>query len=102
MGIAIDAKKNICEKCEKDHNKHRIDYFKKISPKEEFIGKLKSMNEALKEKVTKFNQELRELIDVINNISNNIQNDLKIFLKISNNVIEDYKLDKKIIKQFKM
>lgn len=28
-------------------------------------------------------------------MSNNIQNDLKIFLKISNNVIEDYKLDKK-------
>ena len=94
-GYCHRCKKNICEKCEKDHNKHRIDYFKKICPKEEFIGKLKSMNEALKEKVTKFNQELKELIDVISNISNNIQNDLKIFLKISNNVIEDYKLDKK-------
>ena len=95
-GYCHKCKKNICDKCEKDkHNKHRIDYFKKISPKDTFIQKIKSMNEELISKVDRFNQELKELTDLINNISNNIQNDLKIFLKITNNIIEDYDFNKK-------
>ena len=95
-GYCHKCKKNICEKCEKEkHNKHRIDYFKKISPKDVFIQKLKTMNEDLVAKITKFNKELKELTDLINNISTNIQNDLKIFLKITNNVIEDYNFKRK-------
>ena len=95
-GYCHRCKKNICDKCEKEkHNKHRIDFFKKISPKETFIQKIKEMNENLIAKVTKFNQELKELTDLINNISNNIQNDLKIFLKITNNVIDGYNLNRK-------
>ena len=95
-GYCNSCKKNICDKCEKDkHNKHRIEFYKKICPKDSFVQKLKSMNEELISKVTKFNQELKELIDLINNISNNIQNDLKIFLKITNNVIDDYNLNTK-------
>ena len=90
-GYCHNCKKNICDKCGKDkHNKHRIDYFNKISPKEVFIKKIKDLNVDLINKVNKFNQELKELIDLINNISNNIQNDLKIFLKITNNIIDDY------------
>ena len=95
-GYCHKCKKNICDKCEKDkHNKHRIDLFKKISPKDVFIQKIKSINEELISKVTQFNKELKELTDLFNNISNNIQNDLKIFLKITNNIINDYDPDKK-------
>ena len=94
-GYCHKCKRNICNKCEKGmHNKHRIDYFKKVSPKESFIQKIKSSYEDLISKVNKFNQELKELTDLIYNISNNIQNDLKIFLKITNNIIEDYDLNK--------
>ena len=90
-GYCHKCKKNICDQCEKDkHNKHRIDYFNKISPKEVFIEKIKSINADLIKKVNAFNKELKELIDLINNISNNIQNDLKIFLKITNIIIDDY------------
>ena len=95
-GYCHKCKKNICDKCEKDkHNKHRIDYFKKISPKDVFIQKIKTMNEELISKVSKFNKELKELTDLINNISTNIQNDLKIFLKITKNVIDDYNFNRK-------
>ena len=89
------CKKNICNKCEGEHNKHRIEIYKKISPNEAFIQKIKIMNEEFVKKVKKFNNELNELIILINNISNNIQNDLKIFLQISNKIINDYNLTKK-------
>ena len=90
-----NCKKNICSKCEGQHNKHRIELFKKICLNEDFIEKIKIMNEELISKIKKFNNELNELIILINNISNNIQNDLKIFLQISNNIINDYNLTKK-------
>ena len=94
-GYCHNCKKNICSKCEGQHNKHRIELFKKICLNEDFIEKIKIMNEELISKVKKFNNELNELIILINNISNNIQNDLKIFLQISNNIINDYNLTKK-------
>ena len=95
-GYCYSCKKNICDKCEKDkHNNHKIDFFKKISPNDNDIQKIKELNENIISKVSKFNQELKELIDLINNISNNIQNDLKVFLKISNNIIDDFNLDRK-------
>ena len=89
------CKKNICNKCEKTHNKHKIDLFKKIMPKENYIQQIKKMNGELVSKVQKFNNELKELINLLNNISINIQNDLKIFLQISNKIINDYNLEKK-------
>ena len=89
------CKKNICNKCESQHNKHRIDLFDKISPNEAFVNKIKELNENLIKKVKKFNNELNELINLLNNISTNIQNDLKIFLQISNKAINDYNLTKK-------
>ena len=95
-GYCHKCKKNICDKCGKEnHNKHRIDLFTKISPKEVFIEKLKNMNKDLIKKVTKFNKELKELTDLISNISNNIQNDLNIYLKIISNVINDFHFDRK-------
>ena len=87
------CKKNICNKCEPQHNKHRIDHFKKISPNEVFINKIKEFNEELIKKVNKFNGELNDLTNLLNNISTNIQNDLNIFLQIANKVINDYNLN---------
>ena len=72
------------------HNKHIIDYYKNLRHKESFIQKIKNLNEHLITKINKFNQELKECIDLIYNISNNIQKDLKIFLTITNIIIEDY------------
>jgi surface protein len=96
FGYCHKCKKNICEKCEKEkHDNHKIDYYKKVSPTESFIQKIEELNKNLISKVTKFNQELKELIELINNISHNIQNDLKIFLKISSNVIENFNLNRK-------
>ena len=95
-GYCLRCKKNICAKCEKDkHSKHRIDFYNKISPKEVFIQKIKSMNENLITKITKFNKKLKELTDLVNNISNNIQNNLKILLKITNNVIDNFNFKRK-------
>ena len=95
-GYCHKCKKNICDKCENDkHNKHRIDFFKAISPNNIFIKKLKSINFELNEKVAKFNKELKDLTEYINKISKNIQNDLKILLSIINNVVEDYNLKKR-------
>ena len=90
-----NCKKNICNKCEESHDKHQIDLFKKILPKDNYIQQIKIMNEELISKVKKFNNELNELINLLNSISTNIQNDLKIFLQIANKVINDYNLDKK-------
>jgi len=90
-----NCKKNICNKCEEEHNKHLIENYKKISPKDSLIEKIKNMNEQLISKIKKFNRELNELINLLNNIANNIQNDLKIFLQISNKVIKDYNDTKK-------
>ena len=94
-GYCHKCKKNICNNCEGEHNKHRIVVFRKISPNEVFIQKIKALNEELKSKVKRFNNELNELINLLNNISNNIQNDLKIYVQIANKVIKDYNLEKK-------
>ena len=95
-GYCHKCKKNICDKCENDkHNKHRIDFFKTISPNNIFIKKIKSINYELNEKVAKFNKELKDLTEFINKISKNIQNDLKILLSIINNVVEDYNLKRR-------
>ena len=94
-GFCQKCKKNICNKCERKHNKHRINMFKKISPNEIFLEKIKNMNENLIKKINKFNEELTGVIKLLNNISKNIQNDLKMFLKISNSVINDFNLTKK-------
>ena len=94
-GYCNNCKKSICEKCIKEtHKDHKIDLFKKIIPNDSFVQKIKEMNEDLISKVAKFNQELKELTDLIIGISNNIQNDLKIFLKITKNVIDDYDFNK--------
>ena len=89
------CKKNICEKCEEIHNNHQIDLYKNILLKDNIIQNIKNMNEELISKVQRFNHELNELINLLNNISTNIQNDLKIFLQISNKVINDYNLERK-------
>ena len=95
-GYCHKCKKNICDKCENHkHNKHRIDFFKTISPNNIFIKKIKSINYELNEKVAKFNKELKDLTEFINKISKNIQNDLKILLSIINNVVEDYNLKRR-------
>ena len=94
-GYCQKCKKNICNKCEEKHAKHRIDLFEKIIYKDTYVQNIKNMNDELIKKVNKFNNELNELINLLNNISNNIQNDLKIFLQISNKIIKDYNLDKK-------
>ena len=89
------CKKNICDKCEEIHNNHQIDLYKNILLKDNIIQNIKNMNEELISKVQRFNHELNELINLLNNISTNIQNDLKIFLQISNKVINDYNLERK-------
>ena len=89
------CKKNICKKCEEKHNNHLIDNYQKIIPKEEYVQNIKKMNDELINKVKKFNDELNELINLLNNISNNIQKDLKTFLEISNKVINDFNIEKK-------
>jgi len=94
-GFCQKCKRNICPKCEGEHNRHRIDIFRKISPNENFIHKIKTMNEELISKIKNFNDEINELINLLCNISNNIQNDLKMFLQISNKIINDYNLNKK-------
>jgi hypothetical protein len=67
FGYCHKCKKNICEKCEKEnHDNHKIDYYKKVSPTEPFIQKIEELNKNLISKVTKFNQELKELIELIN------------------------------------
>ena len=95
IGFCHKCKKNICSKCESDHNKHRIDIFKKISPNEVFIKKIKSMKEELISKLNNFNNELDELINLLNKISNNIKNDLKIFSQIAQKVIDNFSFTKK-------
>ena len=89
-----NCRKNICDICEKEHNKHRIEIFKKISPDKRFIKKLNDLNEEFIIKVQNFNNELNELINKINNISNNIQKNLRMLILIANKVIDDYNLTK--------
>ena len=89
------CKKNICEKCLEKHNNHLIDNYQKIIPKDPYVQNIKKMKEELANKVKKFNDELNELINLLNNISSNIQKDLKTFLEISNKVINDFNLEKK-------
>ena len=90
-----NCKKNICDKCEDKHINHQIDKFEKILMKDTYVEKIKNMNEELNSKVKMFNEQLNELIILLNNISTNIQNDLKMFLQITNKVINDYNLEKK-------
>ena len=78
------CKKNICTLCENEHNNHDKINFEKLLPNTENI--LKEMNE-FKKKIDQFNENIKEIINQLNNIVLNIE----IYFKITNDIINNYK-----------
>ena len=79
-----DCKINLCMKCESKHNNfHRIINFKTIFPDEEQI---KEDIKLFRKKIEKFKEIITELINILNNVSLNIEK----YYKIIFNLLNDY------------
>ena len=79
-----DCKINLCMKCESKHNNfHRIINFKTIFPDEEQI---KEDIKLFRKKIDKFKEIITELINILNNVSLNIEK----YYKIIFNLLNDY------------
>ena len=80
--------KNLCILCEKSHNKeHRIIDYRKLIYNDDVSKKL---NE-LREKIDKFNKEIKLIIDKLNCVINNME----IYYEINNDIFNSYKKTKK-------
>ena len=82
------CKKNICYLCKNDHKKHDIIYYEDLIPKK--YNMKKEINE-LKIKVDKLNNNIKSIIQLLNNIMKNIEIYYKITNNIYNNYINNYK-----------
>ena len=79
-----DCKINLCMKCESKHNNfHRIINFKTIFPDEEQI---KEDIKLFRKKIDKFKEIITKLINILNNVSLNIEK----YYKIIFNLLNDY------------
>ena len=79
------CKKNICMQCESTHSNHEIIYFSKILPN---VEKLQSETKILRQKINIFNNYIKELINRLNKVKENID----IFYKIYDGIINNYEI----------
>ena len=71
-----ECKKNICIRCEKEHQNHKDIYYGKIIPDD-------NNNDELKKYIDELNDEINNIIGKLNNIKDNIE----IYYNICNNFI---------------
>jgi len=82
------CKINICMYCENQHQNHEIIYFGKIFPD---INKIKNKLNKLRNLIDNFNLNAKQIIDIYNNCSDN----LEIYYTIYNNIIKKFDLKKR-------
>jgi len=85
-----DCKLNLCEKCEGEHNKHKIIIYKMIINKIRIEEMKKDLNKNI-DRIKEYKEEINLLNDIYNNIVINYKNDLEDYIKIINETL--YYLD---------
>jgi len=83
-----NCKLNICMACENEHKDHNIVYFGDIFTDKE---KIKNDINEIKSYIEKFNGEIEKIISELNKIKDNIE----IYYKICNEVVNDYETKKR-------
>ena len=81
-----DCKMNLCEKCEKIHNKHKIIMFKMMVNK----IKIKEVKNKLYnniEKINEYKDQINKLNEVYNNFIINLKNDLEDYIYLINKIL---------------
>jgi len=80
VSYCLDCKTNLCLKCEMKHNKsHQIISFNNIFPDEEQI---KEDMKNFRIKIDKFKENITKMINILNNVSKNIERYYKIIYEI--------------------
>ena len=91
------CKLNICSLCLKGHKNHDVVYFNDIIPSKELIIKNKTR---LKETIDLFNTNIKEIINILNKVIQNIEQYYKIYNSIINN-IENNEINYEILNNLK-
>jgi len=81
-----ECKLNLCFQCEIGHNNHEIINYTNILPDE---NKLKEEIKEFRNKIEKLNDKINKIIKVLNKIKENIG----IYFKIYNDIINNYKME---------
>ena len=83
-----DCSKNICMLCETEHDKHNIIYFGKIIPN---IKEIKDEINNQKKEIKKFINDIKEIIDRLNDLINNVE----IYCEVYDDIINNYNIKNK-------
>ena len=82
------CKQNLCMKCENEHSDHEIIYFGRIMPNEK---DLKSKINEWKNNIDKFNRNIKDIIEILNNVMSNINKYFNLLISIINNIETNYR-----------
>ena len=87
------CKINLCMICESEHgHKEKIIYFGDIIPKKDII---KNQIDELKNKIAKYNERIKEMVEGITKILNKVSKNLEVYYNINNNILENYEKKKR-------
>jgi len=86
ISYCIDWKLNLCEKCEREHKKHKIIIYKKIINKIKKEEIKKDLNENIKG-IEEYKEEINILNEIYNNIMKDYKNDLNAYINIINQIL---------------
>jgi len=81
-----DCKLNLCEKCEGEHNNHKIIIYKMIINKIRIEEIKKDLNKNI-DRIKEFKEEINILNELYNNIMINYKNDLDDYINIINEIL---------------
>ena len=85
-----DCKMNLCEKCEKEHYKHKIIMYKVIINKIK-IGEMRNKLNNDKERINEFKEQIEKLNEIYNNFIKDLKSDIKDYINLINKIL--YYLD---------
>lgn len=86
--FCLNCKINLCTLCENSHKEHEITYFEKIMPNKDDIKKKLS---ELRQTIDIFENNLKEIINILNKVAQNIE----LYYNINNNIFQNFNNEKR-------
>ena len=82
------CKQNICMECEIDHKNHNCTYLGDLIPNK---GNLLKEIEKFRKKIDEFNKNIKDIINILNNVTENIE----LYYNLCNDIFNNFKIQNK-------